>query len=187
MIGELPTTLTVNGKEFEILNTDFRNALLILQAFNDTELTDQEKAFIMLDAMIGIDNLEPSDYAEAQKQCCWYLDGGKQYKEHRQDTKLMDWEQDEQLIFSAVNHVANKELRTEKYVHWWTFLGFFNEIQDGLFSYVLMIREKKANGKKLTDSEKEYYKKHKDLIEFKKKETEEEKEYKQDILSKFKR
>lgn len=186
MIGELPTKLQIAGKEYPILDTDFRVALLILEAFNDENLGQDERIYIMLDALIGFSNLKQEDYEEAVYKCYWYLDGGKEYNSRKIVPKVMDWEQDEQLIFSAVNHVAGKEVRLEPYVHWWTFLGFFNEIQDGLFSYVLAIRQKKADGKKLDDPEKEYYKKNKDLIDFKKKETKEEREFKDSILAQFK-
>jgi hypothetical protein len=47
MIGELPTSLEVDGKLYEI-NSDFRIALLIFQAYSDTELTPQEKCTVCL-------------------------------------------------------------------------------------------------------------------------------------------
>lgn len=185
MIGVLPTTLMVGEKELPIKDTDFRVVLLILQVFNDSELDQDEKIYLMLDMLLGFDSLDPDDYHSAIMACYWFIDGGKEYKARTQEPKVMDWEQDEQLIFSAVNHVAGKETRLEEYIHWWTFLGFFNEIQDGLFSYVLSIRQKKANGKKLDDSEKEYYRKNRDIIDLRKKETEEEREFKDSILAKF--
>lgn len=52
-------------------------------------------------------------------------------------------------------------------MHWWTFLGLFNEIGEGLFSQVVNIRIKKAKGKKLEKHELEFYREHKDLIDIK--------------------
>ena len=57
MIGELPTNLEVNGRKLPILSTDYRNALLIFQAFNDPDLKSNEKQYIMIDALLGIENL----------------------------------------------------------------------------------------------------------------------------------
>lgn len=54
-----------------------------------------------------------------------------------------------------------------KYMHWWTFLGAYMEIADGLFSQVLYIRQKKAKGKKLEKWEMEFYKNNKKLIDLK--------------------
>ena len=185
MIGELPTFLEINGKQHHIINTDYRNALIIFQAFNDPNLKNNEQQWIMLDALIGMDNLKKEDRPEAVKQCIWFLDGGKTYDEKSMQPKTMDWKQDEQLIFSAVNHVAGKELRTEKYIHWWTFLGYFNEIQDGLFSYVLAIRQKKAKGKKLDKGEQEYFNAHKEMIEIREPESDAVKAYKEDLNKRF--
>ena len=123
---------------------------------------------------------------EASKKCAWFLDGGKSYDKKVPEPKTMDWIQDEQLIFSAVNHVAGKELRTEQYIHWWTFLGYFNEIQDGLFSYVLSIRQKRSKGKKLDKAEQEYYSAHKDLIDIEVPESDADKAYKEELNQRFK-
>lgn len=49
-------------------------------------------------------------------------------------------------------------------MHWWTFLGYFGEIEEGLFSTVVNIRNKRANGKKLDKWEIEFYNKNKALI-----------------------
>ena len=185
MIGQLPTTITVNGKELHI-ETDFRTALLVLVACNDAELSDREKVYIMVDALVGFDNLEREDVEEAIKQCSWFMDGGKDYSKAINKPKLMDWEQDEQIIFSAINRVAGKEVRTESYLHWWSFLGYFNEIQEGLFSNVLNIRQKKAKHKQLEKWEQDFYKDNKDLIDFKTVYTEAEKEEIRKINERFK-
>ena len=47
MIGCLPTTLTVEGKEYQI-NTDFRNILVFLEACEDPEINDRERLYILL-------------------------------------------------------------------------------------------------------------------------------------------
>lgn len=174
MIGELPTTLTINGREIPI-NTDFRVVLCIFQACNDRELSKRDMAYITLDALYGIENLAENEYQEAAEKAKWFLDGGRDYNENKPSPKTMDWEQDEQMIFSAVNNVARQETRALPYLHWWTFLGYFNEIREGLFSNVLMIRQKKAKHKKLEPWEQDYYKANKDLIDFHTRYTDEEK------------
>ena len=78
------------------------------------------------------------------------------------------------MIFSAVNDIARTETRSQPYIHWWTFLGYFSEIREGLFSQVLLIRQKKAKGRKLDKSEQEFYTQNKDLVVLKKKLTKEE-------------
>lgn len=70
--------------------------------------------------------------------------------------KLLDWENDEQLIAGAINAVAGKEIRLEPYIHWWTFMAYFSNIGEGTFSTVLSIRSKIKKGKKLENYEKEF-------------------------------
>ena len=56
----------------------------------------------------------------------------------------------QELLLAWVHPRSRGEyLRAEKYMHWWTFLGYFMEVEDGLFSQVLSIRQKKARHKKL--------------------------------------
>lgn len=173
MIGQLPTSFRINGKTYPI-NTDFRIALIVMQASNDPRLSDQQKANLILDALIGKEKLRKEDVQEIYEKCIWFLDGGRQFDRQKKSRKLMDWEQDEQLIFSAVNDIARVETRIQPYIHWWTFLGYFNEIKEGLFSSVIMIRQKRAKGKTLDKSEREFYRENKELIDLKQKYTPEE-------------
>lgn len=176
MIGELTKTLKVNNVEWAI-RSDFRVALNIFEAFNDPELNGREKTTVMLDLLYeDFKSMHSNDYDEAIKQALWYLDGGKNYENAKNTKKVMDWEQDEQIIFSAVNKVASKEIREEKYLHYWTFLGYFNEIGEGLFTTVISIRQKKNRGKKLEKYEQDFYRNYKDLIDLKEKYTEQEQE-----------
>lgn len=60
------------------------------------------------------------------------------------------------------------------YLHWWSFLGMFGEIGEGLYSQVMSIRSKMAKGKKLDKTDKEFYNEHKEFIDLKVKLTAEE-------------
>ena len=50
MIGYLPTTLEVAGKEYSICS-DYRVALVIFEAFDDPELNEYDKMAVMLDCL----------------------------------------------------------------------------------------------------------------------------------------
>ena len=164
MIGSLPKSLLIDGVDYPI-RSDYRVILTIFDAFGDPNLSMVSKQYIMLDAIYKD---VPSNKSEAIKQAVWFINGGKEEEnEQKPNKKLMDWHQDEQMIFSAVNSVAGKEIRNEEYLHWWTFLGYFNEIREGLFSTVVSIRKKKATGKKLEKWEQEFYRKNTDLIKLK--------------------
>ena len=163
MIGILPKSLEIGDTEYKI-RSDFRVALLIFEAFNDIELTDSEKIKVCLECLY---EEIPDDMETAYKKAVWFLDGGDIPKSKPLRKKTFDWKQDESLIFSAVNKSAGFETRSAEYIHWWTFLGYFSEIGDGLFSQVLNIRSKKAKGKKLEKWELEFFSEHRELIELK--------------------
>lgn len=170
MIGVLPKSLEVDGKQYEV-NSDFRVVLLIFEAYSDTELTDFEKSMVCLQCLY---KEVPQNMEKALEKAIWFLDGGDMPKSKQAPRKIMDWEQDQSIIFPAVNKAAGYETRTAEYIHWWTFLGFFNEIGEGLYSQVMSIRAKKAKGKKLEKWESEFYNDHKELIDLKEKLTPEE-------------
>lgn len=163
MIGILPKSLEIGGIEYKI-RSDFRVALLIFEAFNDSELNDMEKIQVCIECLY---ETIPSDTENAYKKAIWFLDGGDIPKSRQNHKKVFDWKQDESIIFSAINKSAGFETRSAEYIHWWTFLGYFREIGDGLFSQVVNIRTKKAKGKKLEKWEREFYNEHRELIDIK--------------------
>lgn len=160
MIGALPTSLTVDGKKYQI-RTDYRVALTIFEAYNDPELSNVDKMLVCIDCLY-IE--KPDDVKEALEQASWFLDGGSTVKLKKVPYKIIDWEQDEGLIFPEVNKFAGHETRSATYIHWWTFLGYFNTIGEGLLSNVLNIREKRGKGKRLEKWEQEFFDSHKEMI-----------------------
>jgi len=162
MNERLPTSLTVNGKSWRI-RSNVWDILKILKAFGDPELEEQEKLYICFVILYkDFEQMPKSEYEEAFKQALWFLDYGMEHEEGKRPT-LVDWEQDEKLIFPAINSVAGREVRNEKYIHWWTFMSYYMEIRESLFSMVVNIRKKKANNKKLEKWESDFYKNNKKL------------------------
>ncbi|MCM1219818.1 MAG: bacteriophage Gp15 family protein [Lachnospiraceae bacterium] len=183
MIGALPETLAVAGVDYPI-RSDYRNVLQVFEAFQDPELQDIEKwivaAYLLFEnfecADDVLDALENGfDMSEAQQQISWFISAGQPEKKIL-EKPVYNWQKDEQMIFSAVNKVAGRETRELDYLHWWTFLGYFNEIGEGNFSFIVGIRDKLNKGKKLEKHEKEFLSKNKELISLKPPLTKEEQE-----------
>lgn len=170
MIGHLPTTLEVCGVERKI-RTDFRDVLTIMEAFNDPELDGQEKYIVMLTILYEDGDISGDDVLEAIERAIWFLDCGQVEEDKKPPRKVMDWEQDEAILFPAINKVAGREVRAVEYMHWWTFMGYFMEIEDGTFSMVLGIRQKRGKGKKLEKWEQEFYRNNRKLCDLKTKYT----------------
>ena len=163
---DLPTSICVAGTDYEI-RSDFRAILDVMQALNDNDLESELKPLIMLGIMFK--DPVPAEHAqEALDKAVDFIEAG--YKsDGRSRPKLMDWEQDANLIIPAVNKVAGQEIRALPYLHWWTFLGYYMEIQESFFSTVVGIRLKKSKGQKLDKQEKEFYQDNKAVIDLKKK------------------
>ena len=178
MIGTLPRSVEINGEEYSI-RTDFRDVLNILCAFNDPDLEDSEKIYVCLFVLYeDFESIPEEDYEAAFKAAIGFIDHGSGSGDKKKPHRLMDWEQDEGIMFPALNKVAGFETRAAKYLHWWTFMGYFMEISDGVFSQVLSMRSKKANHKKLEKWEQEYWNANKDICVLATKLTAEEQEAK---------
>lgn len=171
MIGRLPMTLVIAEREYPI-QTDYRNILPILQAANDPDCSPREQLYIMLKRIYReqLDVIPKEHQEEAAKQAQWFIDCGRtDENRNKPPVRLIDWEQDEPLIFPAVNKVAGTEIRSASYIHWWTFMGYFMEVGgDGLLSTVLGIRQKNAKRKKLEKHEMEFYRNNKAMCDIKK-------------------
>ena len=164
MITDLPFTLTVDGEEKEIY-PDFRNIILVCNAFNDPDLTQSEKTRVMLEMIYVDDWWEFKDIDAAIKQAIWLIDWGKEYTEKENGPRIMDWEQDYNLIVSAVNNKANVgDVRELPFMHWWTFLGYLSDRGECQFSSITDFRDKLNKGKKLEKWEKEVLRENRDQI-----------------------
>lgn len=183
MIGALPEELTIDGITYPI-RSDYRNVLQVFEAFQDPDLTQEEKWIVAIYLLFKEFNCDEDvlraardglNLEEAMEQISWFICAG-QPKKDTLEIPTYNWKQDEQMIFSAVNKVAGKETRELDYLHWWTFLGYFNEIGEGTFSFVVGIRHKLNRGKKLEKHEKEFLTRNKELVKLEKPKTKEEQE-----------
>lgn len=158
---EIPTSITVDGREFKIRNNgDFRVILDCFQALADIELSARERLLasliIFYEDFDVIENYDNIDLEKLVSGMYNFFNCGSDNVGTQSNKKLIDWEQDEQLICSAVNKVANKEIRLEPYIHWWTFMGYFTAIGDSPISTIISIRDKIVSGKKLEKYERQY-------------------------------
>lgn len=162
MTGRLPEALEVGGRPIPI-NADFRNALTIFEAWNDPELTSEEKAYVCL-ARLYAAPLPYYHADEAYRKAVWFLGGGDIPMSEPEAVRTIDWKHDESMIMPAVSKtVGVPDIRGLPSLHWWTFLGAFGEIGEGLLSTVIHIRQKKARGEKLSKTEERFWRKNKKL------------------------
>ena len=162
MIGELPKALEVGGKLLPI-HTDFRTVLQLFPMFDDPNLSDKEKAYVTCKLLYDCE-LDADDFDEATQQAYWFIDGGEMPKSEPEKARIIDWQKDERIIMPAISKtVGVVDIRSLPYMHWWTFLGAFGEMGEGLFSFVMNLRRKMAEGK-LEDYEKDFVRKNQELV-----------------------
>lgn len=181
MLGMLPQTLNINGRAYKI-RSDYRDILQIIAAFGDKELSDEEKAYVCLKRLfVAMESIPKSDYQDAYEAAITFIEC--HISDRKPSPKVVNWEKDEQLIFPAINKVAGMEVRAVPYMHWWTFLGYFQSIdREDIWGFILTIRQKRAKGKKLEKYEKDFLNANRDICEV---EFREEKATTEDSLAKM--
>lgn len=162
---ELPESAEIGGRVYE-LNTDYRDILQIIGYLNDQDRPEYLRWRIAI-ALFFEGQIPEEHRQEAMEYLAAFIACGE-----NEDTKpgpvLLDWEQDARAIVADVNKVAGKEIRSLPYLHWWTFLSYFQAIGEGQLSTVISIRDKLRRGKKLENWEREFYRENKSRVDLKK-------------------
>ena len=156
--------------EAQPIRTDYRAALDCCLALSDPELDNTNKVLEVLD-ILYVNEIPPESWKEAIEQALWYLRGGEDEKEQK-GPKLVDWEQDFNLIAAPVSKVIGQDIRGLESLHWWTFLSAYMSIGDCYFAQIVRIRDLKARKKPLDKSDREFYRRNREAIDIKARYTE---------------
>ena len=165
----LSDTVPVSGTEY-LARTDFRVILEIFVMLDDPDLSDADKTEALLRMFYSE---RPPDAEAALRAFTDFVDPrraasplgrhGSQGK--KSSARLIDWQQDFDLMVAPINHILGFECRAAEYLHWRTFLSAYLEIPpESVFARVLRIREKLRTGKKLEKYERTWYNKNRDLV-----------------------
>lgn len=159
----LPASAVIGGREYPI-NADFRDILEIFRYLDDPDRPEYIRWKIAV-ALFYEGEIPAADFQAAMEYLANFIACGGQ--EGKPGPKLLDWEQDAQVIVADVNKVAGREIRAAPFLHWWTFVAYFNAIGEGQLSTLVSIRDKLKRGKPLEKWEKEYYRKNQDQVDLK--------------------
>lgn len=164
---------------------------MVLDCFRllqDTELDDNERILACLvvfyEELDGVESVyQLGDIEEATKQMFSFFNCNQESVGAVAEGKVIDWDKDALMIISAINKVAGKEVRAEKYMHWWTFVAYYMAIGESALSNVVNIRRKIIKGKKLEKFEQEYVTENPDLFKRTDNYTKDEQDYLDDIMA----
>lgn len=187
MSWQLPVTAHVAEKE-RAINTDYRDILDIIKRLNDEKKPMQTRLYVALSLFYeNFAEISVNDRTEAVNEMMKFINcGEEEEKQAHPSPKRIDWEQDELAIVADINKASGCEVRVLPYLHWWTFVAYFNAIGEGQLSTLVSIRDKIRKREKLTDWEKEYYSENKSKVDFKRKYTAEELEEKERLIKRLK-
>ena len=159
LIQAPPTAVLISGKAVPI-NTDFRVCLKAIRAFDDERLTEAEKLTILC-ALLYPE--PPPDTAAAISQALKFLNCGKEATAAKLAKQVYSFEKDSAYIYSAFKSTFNIDLNNAR-LHWWEFRSLFADLGKDCFFNTLVSLRSKQNSGKLTNDEKEFVRKHADLI-----------------------
>ncbi len=163
----LPDHVEIHGRMYAI-HADFRDILTILQVLEDPAEPELMRWQIALALFyVDRDSITVQDQQEAMERLAEFINCGQPEKDQKPAPKLLDWQQDALTIVADVNKVAGCEIRAQPFLHWWTFMAFFNAIGEGRLSMLVSIRDKLRRGKKLEKWEQEFYRENKDRVDLK--------------------
>ena len=104
LLNKFPTKIKV-GKEICDIDSDFRNCLRIIMAYEDTDLTISEQYYIMLKRLY---KTIPNDIEEAIKKGILFLNCGKDNDDISDNTKrVYRFDKDAEYDYSAINQTHN--------------------------------------------------------------------------------
>ena len=160
---EIPTYIEINKQSYPIRNKgDYRMVLDCFVTLNDETLSKKERVYatliIFYEGMESLSDLNQfEDINEAVKQMFIFFNCGNNPEDNSSNMpKLINWEQDSQIICAAVNKVAGQEIRLVEYMHWWTFMGYYLSIGQSVLSQVVNLRYKLVKGTKLEKWERQF-------------------------------
>ena len=157
----LPQTATIGDVEYRLC-TDYRDVLEIINYLNDLETPEILRWQIAVALFFDCEEFPEEHLQEAMEYLAAFISCGD--TPSAPTPKLLDWEQDAQIIVADVNKVAGAEIRTLPYLHWWTFLSYFRAIGEGQLLTLVSVREKLRTGKRLEPWEQEYYRKNPERV-----------------------
>ena len=164
LVDGLPKAILIDDKDYKI-NADYQSAIRIINAFEDKNLLDQEKAYILIELLY---KEQPHNIEMAVKKGIQFLDCGDANNNEgggQNEGRRYSFKHDEKYIFAGVNKVLNSRLSKGEFVHWWEFVMAFMELpEDCLMSRIIYFRTQYAKGK-LSREEKLLYVKNKSIFQ----------------------
>ena len=182
LIDLLPDHVEIDGKKYSI-NTDFRISILFELLMQDRTILDSEKIYMALDLYYP---QIPHNLEQAVDKMLWFYRCGKDDEDDSvkngspagsgKASMIYSFEHDAEYIYSAFLDQYGIDLQDIEHLHWWKFRALFKGLkEDNLICKIMGYRSIEITND-MSDSEKKYYRKMKQIYALPDNRTQEEKE-----------
>lgn len=182
LIDLLPDHVEIDGKKYSI-NTDFRISILFELLMQDRTILDSEKIYMALDLYYP---QIPHNLEQAVDKMLWFYRCGKDDEDDsvrngspagsRKASMIYSFEHDAEYIYSAFLDQYGIDLQDIEHLHWWKFRALFKGLKDDNLICKIMGYRSIEITNDMSDSEKKYYRKMKQIYALPDNRTQEEKE-----------
>lgn len=166
LTDQLPKAIRIGERVYPV-NSDFRDCLRIILAFEDNDLTWVEKQIILLENLYA--EMPPEAHAQdAILKGIKFLNGGEDDKgdgDQPTPKRLYSFNKDARFVFAAFQQTHGIDLQTIPYLHWWHFMTLFMDLgSETMFCSLIGLRKRIKTGK-ATKEEKEVAREMGDIID----------------------
>lgn len=163
LTDSLPKKIRLKDKLYDI-NYDYKTIINILIAFEDDELTKEEKAYIMIKNLY-VDNIPEEHLEIAIEKAIRFIDCDGTFSNEASSQRIYSFKKDANYIYSGINATHKIDIEEKPNLHWWKFMSLFMDMKsECIFGEITYYRTRLNEGK-LTKEEKAQYKKIKSLID----------------------
>ena len=165
LTDKLPTKIRVNENIYDT-NYDYKTVIKTLMAFEDDELTQSEKYYILLNNIYK-QEIPQRDEEEAIFKAIKFLNLGvdSESNSNKESPRVYSFSKDASYIYSGISQTHKVDLEKESNLHFWKFMSLFMDMTpECMFGELVYYRKRKQEGK-LTKEEKQQYEKIKDLVD----------------------
>ena len=135
------------------INTDFRIGIMICLASSDAELSETDKANVIMNLLFDDEIPDEMEIAECVD---WFLNGWTHDRHSKgSGVSVMDFDSDDGRIYTAFLSQYGIDLNTAE-MHFWRFMHLLTNLEECAFTRVIDIRAKKIDGK-MSKEERKYY------------------------------